>query len=58
MGGVDHWVAALGRYQRELGFDAFVFWPVRGDELEQSRRFATQVVPRVRELADAKKAST
>jgi alkanesulfonate monooxygenase SsuD/methylene tetrahydromethanopterin reductase-like flavin-dependent oxidoreductase (luciferase family) len=50
VGGVDVWVEALGRYQRELGFDSFVFWPVRGDELEQSRRFATEVVPRLREL--------
>lgn len=51
VGGVDHWVEALGRYQRELGFDSFVFWPVRGDELAQARLFATEVVPRLRELA-------
>jgi alkanesulfonate monooxygenase SsuD/methylene tetrahydromethanopterin reductase-like flavin-dependent oxidoreductase (luciferase family) len=57
VGGVDHWVEALGRYHRELGFDAFVFWPVHGDELEQSRRFATEVVPRVRELARSREAS-
>jgi alkanesulfonate monooxygenase SsuD/methylene tetrahydromethanopterin reductase-like flavin-dependent oxidoreductase (luciferase family) len=57
VGGVDHWVEALGRYQRELGFDSFVFWPVRGDELEQSRRFAIEVVPRVRELARSREAS-
>jgi alkanesulfonate monooxygenase SsuD/methylene tetrahydromethanopterin reductase-like flavin-dependent oxidoreductase (luciferase family) len=57
VGGVDHWVEALGRYHRELGFDSFVFWPVRGDELEQSRRFATEVVPRVRELARSTEAS-
>jgi alkanesulfonate monooxygenase SsuD/methylene tetrahydromethanopterin reductase-like flavin-dependent oxidoreductase (luciferase family) len=53
VGGVDHWVEALGRYHRQLGFDSFVFWPVRGGELEQSRRFATEVVPRVRELASS-----
>jgi alkanesulfonate monooxygenase SsuD/methylene tetrahydromethanopterin reductase-like flavin-dependent oxidoreductase (luciferase family) len=57
VGGVDHWVQALGRYHHELGFDSFVFWPVRGDELEQSRRFATEVVPRVRELASSMEAS-
>jgi alkanesulfonate monooxygenase SsuD/methylene tetrahydromethanopterin reductase-like flavin-dependent oxidoreductase (luciferase family) len=57
VGGVDHWVQALGRYHHELGFDSFVFWPVRGDELEQSRRFATEVVPRVRELASSTEAS-
>jgi alkanesulfonate monooxygenase SsuD/methylene tetrahydromethanopterin reductase-like flavin-dependent oxidoreductase (luciferase family) len=57
VGGVDHWVEALGRYQRELGFDSFVFWPVQGDELGQSRRFATEVVPRVRELARSREAS-
>jgi alkanesulfonate monooxygenase SsuD/methylene tetrahydromethanopterin reductase-like flavin-dependent oxidoreductase (luciferase family) len=51
VGGVDHWVEALGRYHRDLGFDSFVFWPVRGGELEQSRLFATEVVPRLRELA-------
>jgi alkanesulfonate monooxygenase SsuD/methylene tetrahydromethanopterin reductase-like flavin-dependent oxidoreductase (luciferase family) len=57
VGGVERWVEALGRYQRELGFDSFVFWPVRGDELEQSHRFATEVVPRVRELASSRDAS-
>lgn len=56
VGGVDHWVEALGRYHRQLGFDSFVFWPVRGEELEQSRRFATEVVPRVRELASSREA--
>jgi alkanesulfonate monooxygenase SsuD/methylene tetrahydromethanopterin reductase-like flavin-dependent oxidoreductase (luciferase family) len=56
-GGVDQWVEALGRYHDELGFDAFVFWPVQGDELEQGRRFATEVVPRVRELASFREAS-
>ena len=53
VGGVDHWVEALGRYHRQLGFDSFVFWPVQGDELTQSRRFATEVVPRIRELASS-----
>jgi alkanesulfonate monooxygenase SsuD/methylene tetrahydromethanopterin reductase-like flavin-dependent oxidoreductase (luciferase family) len=57
VGGVDHWVEALGHYHRELGFDSFVFWPVHGDELTQSRRFATEVVPRVRELASTREAS-
>jgi alkanesulfonate monooxygenase SsuD/methylene tetrahydromethanopterin reductase-like flavin-dependent oxidoreductase (luciferase family) len=57
VGGVDHWVEALGRYHRELGFDSFVFWPVRGDEPTQSRIFATEVVPRVRELATSREAS-
>jgi alkanesulfonate monooxygenase SsuD/methylene tetrahydromethanopterin reductase-like flavin-dependent oxidoreductase (luciferase family) len=57
VGGVDHWVQALGRYHHQLGFDSFVFWPVQGDELNQSRRFATEVVPRVRELASTREAS-
>jgi alkanesulfonate monooxygenase SsuD/methylene tetrahydromethanopterin reductase-like flavin-dependent oxidoreductase (luciferase family) len=57
VGGVDHWVQTLGRYHRELGFDSFVFWPVRGGELEQGGRFATEVVPRVRELARSREAS-
>jgi alkanesulfonate monooxygenase SsuD/methylene tetrahydromethanopterin reductase-like flavin-dependent oxidoreductase (luciferase family) len=56
VGGVDHWVDALWRYHRELGFDAFVFWPVQGDELTQSRRFATEVVPRIHELASSEAA--
>jgi alkanesulfonate monooxygenase SsuD/methylene tetrahydromethanopterin reductase-like flavin-dependent oxidoreductase (luciferase family) len=57
VGGVDHWVEALGRYHDELGFDSFVFWPVQGDELTQGRRFATEVVPRVRELASSREAN-
>jgi alkanesulfonate monooxygenase SsuD/methylene tetrahydromethanopterin reductase-like flavin-dependent oxidoreductase (luciferase family) len=53
VGGVDQWVKALRRYRDELGFDSFVFWPVRGDELHQSRLFATEVAPRVRQPASA-----
>lgn len=48
-GPVAHWVDTLARYREELGLDAFVFWPLGGDELEQARRFAHEVVPEVRE---------
>ena len=48
VGGVDQWVDALGRYHEELGFDSFVFWPVRGDVIAQSQVFATEVAPQLR----------
>ena len=35
--------------ERPLRFDTFVFWPV-ADHIGQVRRFAQEVVPRVREL--------
>ena len=36
----DHWVGALGELHRDVGVDAFVFWPADGGEEEQIRAFA------------------
>ncbi|MDP9023331.1 MAG: LLM class flavin-dependent oxidoreductase [Actinomycetota bacterium] len=46
-GPTDHWVDVLCRYAEELRFDTFLFWPLDGDEVDQARRFADDVVPRV-----------
>lgn len=46
-GPVDHWVDVLCRYADELRFDTLLFWPLDGDEVDQARRFAEEVVPRV-----------
>ncbi|MBW3578209.1 MAG: LLM class flavin-dependent oxidoreductase [Actinobacteria bacterium] len=46
-GPADHWVDVLCRYADELRFDTLVFWPLDGDEVDQARRFAGDVVPRV-----------
>jgi alkanesulfonate monooxygenase SsuD/methylene tetrahydromethanopterin reductase-like flavin-dependent oxidoreductase (luciferase family) len=47
-GPADHWVEAVTEFVLELGFDTFVFWPV-SDPLVQVERFASEVVPGVRE---------
>ncbi len=47
-GDVAQWVDELTRYVLELGFDGFVFWPAE-EPLAQVERFATEVVPAVRE---------
>lgn len=39
----------LADYATELGFDTFVFWPEGDDEATEIERFATDVVPAVRE---------
>lgn len=57
VGGIDLWVDALERYHHELGFDSFLFWPVQGDELAQSRLFATEVVPQLRQRLTRGRAS-
>jgi alkanesulfonate monooxygenase SsuD/methylene tetrahydromethanopterin reductase-like flavin-dependent oxidoreductase (luciferase family) len=51
-GPVDHWVEELARLVRELRFDAFVLGPDHEDPLSQTERFATEVVPRVREALE------
>ena len=43
------WVETLVRFYTELGMDAFNFWPVAGNEQEQVRLFAEEVVPAARE---------
>jgi alkanesulfonate monooxygenase SsuD/methylene tetrahydromethanopterin reductase-like flavin-dependent oxidoreductase (luciferase family) len=48
-GPVDHWVGELTRLARDLRFDGFVLWHDHDDPVGQTERFATEVVPRVRE---------
>jgi alkanesulfonate monooxygenase SsuD/methylene tetrahydromethanopterin reductase-like flavin-dependent oxidoreductase (luciferase family) len=43
------WVDAIVRYATELRMDTFVYWPVAGQEREQLRLFAEEVIPRVRQ---------
>ncbi|HWE60665.1 MAG TPA: LLM class flavin-dependent oxidoreductase [Chloroflexota bacterium] len=43
------WVKAIVRFYQELGLDTFIYWPVAGDPQDQTRRFAEEVVPAVRE---------
>ena len=45
---VKEWVKVLAYYYYELGFDTFIFWPIR-DEENQIRRFVEEVVPAARE---------
>jgi alkanesulfonate monooxygenase SsuD/methylene tetrahydromethanopterin reductase-like flavin-dependent oxidoreductase (luciferase family) len=47
-GPASQWVDDLRRLQDDYGFDMFVFWG-EGDEDEQVRRFAEDVVPAARE---------
>lgn len=50
VGSVSGWVDWLVSSFRDLGMDTFVFWPMaEGDEENQTRIFAQQVVPKVRE---------
>ena len=48
-GPADHWVEELVKLARDLRFDAFVAWFDDEDQLAQTERFATDVVPAVRE---------
>ncbi|WP_327008818.1 LLM class flavin-dependent oxidoreductase [Dactylosporangium sp. NBC_01737] len=48
-GDSETWARVLAGWAHDLRFDTFVFWPV-ADHLGQVRRFAEEVVPRVREL--------
>ncbi len=48
-GPVEHWVDELTRLMTELRFDGLVLWPEHDDPLGQTERFATEVVPRVRD---------
>jgi len=47
------WVETLVRFYTELGMDTFNFWPVAGNEQEQIRQFAGEVVPAAREQIEA-----
>ncbi len=49
IGSVSHWVDWLTSSYKELGLDTFIFWPsVEGDEENQVRIFAQQIVPKLR----------
>jgi alkanesulfonate monooxygenase SsuD/methylene tetrahydromethanopterin reductase-like flavin-dependent oxidoreductase (luciferase family) len=48
-GPVDHWVEELVKLARDLRFTGFVAWFDVEDQLGQTERFATEVVPAVRE---------
>jgi hypothetical protein len=52
-GPVEHWVQELTRLIAELRFDGLVLWHDHDDPLGQTERFATEVVPRVREAVAA-----
>jgi alkanesulfonate monooxygenase SsuD/methylene tetrahydromethanopterin reductase-like flavin-dependent oxidoreductase (luciferase family) len=52
------WVETLVRFYTELGMDAFNFWPVAGNEQEQVRLFAEEVVPAAREQIAAAQGSS
>lgn len=45
----DEWVDAIVHFYLDLGMDTFFYWPVAGDEREQLRLFAEEVVPAARE---------
>jgi alkanesulfonate monooxygenase SsuD/methylene tetrahydromethanopterin reductase-like flavin-dependent oxidoreductase (luciferase family) len=49
VGTTSEWVDTLVRFATEYRMDTFIFWPVTGDEHEQARRWAEEVVPAVRE---------
>jgi alkanesulfonate monooxygenase SsuD/methylene tetrahydromethanopterin reductase-like flavin-dependent oxidoreductase (luciferase family) len=48
-GPVEHWVDELTKLVTELRFDGLVLWADHDDPLGQTERFATEVVPRVRD---------
>jgi alkanesulfonate monooxygenase SsuD/methylene tetrahydromethanopterin reductase-like flavin-dependent oxidoreductase (luciferase family) len=48
-GPADHWVEELVKLARDLRFTGFVAWFDDEDQLGQTERFATEVVPAVRE---------
>ena len=49
IGSVSHWVDWLTSSYKELGLDTFIFWPsVEGDEENQVRIFAQQIIPKLR----------
>ena len=48
VGPPQRWVETLLSHYHEVGMDTFVFWPSVGDEEQQIRLFAEEVVPAVR----------
>jgi len=52
-GPAEHWVEELVKLARDLRFSGFVAWFDAEDQLGQTERFATEVVPAVREALDS-----
>lgn len=48
VGPPQHWVETILGFYRDLGMNAFVFWPFMGDALPQVQAFAETVVPQVK----------
>lgn len=49
IGSVSHWIDWLTSSYKDLGLDTFIFWPsVEGEEENQVRIFAQQIVPKLR----------
>jgi alkanesulfonate monooxygenase SsuD/methylene tetrahydromethanopterin reductase-like flavin-dependent oxidoreductase (luciferase family) len=51
VGSVQQWIDTLVAWATDPGIDTFVFWPT-ADELTQVERFATEVVPAVRQALE------
>ena len=49
IGAAQHWIDELLRYYHELQMDTFFYWPVMGEEENQSHLFAEEVMPGVLE---------
>jgi len=51
VGPVSYWTDWIVSWYKDLGVDTFIFWPsIQGQENEQVRVFAEQVVPKARSL--------
>lgn len=46
-GPADYWIEQLVRLYREYRQDTFIFWPTKGDAVDQIERFANEIVPAV-----------
>lgn len=49
IGTPKQWIEELLRYYHDLRLDAFIVWPIMGDEQKQARTFAEEIVPAVKE---------
>ena len=50
IGPPQHWIDELTRYYHDLRLDTFIFWPLMGNEEEQSRVFVEEVAAGVRHV--------
>jgi alkanesulfonate monooxygenase SsuD/methylene tetrahydromethanopterin reductase-like flavin-dependent oxidoreductase (luciferase family) len=51
-GPISYWVDQISHWYSDYQMDTFNFWPVAGDQLRQIESYASEVVPRVKELLD------